>query len=151
MLTDLLLAIVHHLLMFTLVAVLVMEIVTVRPGMGTAQLLRLGRLDGIYGGAAGLILAVGFCRVFFGAKPFEYYLTSSSFWAKIAAFAVVGALSAQPTLRFMQWARSAGADPNFRPADADVAKVRRLMHAEAVVFLLIPIFAAMMARGYGLW
>lgn len=151
MLTDLLLAIVHHLLMFTLVAVLVIEIVTVRPGMAPAQLKRLGRLDGIYGGAAGLILVVGFCRVFFGAKPYDYYLTSSAFWAKIAAFAVVGALSAMPTLRFMQWARAAAIDAAFSPADTEVAKVRRLMHAEAVVFVLIPIFAAMMARGYGLW
>lgn len=151
MFTDLILAIVHHGLMFALVAALAAEIVILRPGIGTAQIKRLGRIDGIYGGAAGLILVVGIGRVFFGAKPYEYYLTSSSFWAKMAIFALVGALSALPTLRLAQWARSAAADATFAPSDADVAKVRRLMHAEAAVFLLIPLFAAMMARGYGLW
>jgi len=150
MLTDLLLAIAHHLLVFSLVAVLVMEIMLVRPGMTTAQILRIGRIDMIYGAIAGLIVVIGFSRVFFGAKPADFYLTSSSFWAKIAAFVLIGILSAPPTLRIIRWRNAAAKDPAYRPSDAEVASVRRLMHWEAIVIIPILIFAAMMARGYAL-
>lgn len=150
MLTDLLLAIAHHLLIFALVAVLVMELMLVRPGMTTAQVLRAGRLDMAYGAIAGLIIVVGFGRVFFGAKPWDFYIYNWVFWAKIAVFAVIGILSVPPTLRLLRWRSAAEKDATFRPSDGEIAGVRRLMHWEAVVFILLPIFAAMMARGVGL-
>ncbi len=150
MLTDLLLAIAHHLLIFAILAVLAMELTMVRPEISNRQLLRLGRLDLAYGILATLILIVGFGRVFFGAKPWDFYIYNWVFWAKIAAFVAVGALSGPPTLRIARWRASAVADPGFRPPSGEIASVRRFMHYEAVVFILIPIFAAMMARGYGL-
>ena len=86
MTTDLLLAIAHHLLFFALIAILAAETVLVRPGLAGDTLKRLGRLDAAYGGLAGLILIVGFCRVFFGLKGWEFYIYNWVFWAKIAAF-----------------------------------------------------------------
>jgi putative membrane protein len=150
MLTDLLLAIAHHLLIFTILAVLVMELMLVRPEMTTAQLLRLGRLDVAYGILATLILIIGFGRVFFGAKPWDFYIYNWTFWAKIAAFVAVGVLSISPTLRIARWRNAAVSDPAFRPPSAEIVSVRKSMHYEAIVFVLIPIFAALMARGYGL-
>lgn len=150
MILDLLLAIAHHLLVFAILAVLVMELMIARPDMTTPQLLRLGRLDMAYGGLATAIILIGIGRVFFGAKPWEFYIYNWAFWAKMAAFLAVGILSAPPTLRIARWRTAAVADPAFRPAADEVAGVRRLMHWEAVVFILIPIFAAIMARGGGL-
>lgn len=150
MLTDLLLAIGHHLLFLALFAILVMELMLVRPDMPAATIRRLGRLDAAYGIVALAILAVGFGRVFFGAKPWEFYVYNWVFWAKIAAFAGVGILSAAPTIRIAHWRAALANDPGFRPGAADVAATRQLMHAEATVFALIPIFATLMARGYGL-
>lgn len=150
MLTDLLLAIAHHLLIFSLLAVLVMEIMLIRPEMSTAQVLRVGRLDIAYGVIATLIIVVGFGRVFLGAKPADFYLANWVFWAKVSAFVIIGLLSAPPTLRIIRWRNAARADPSYRPPAGEVTAVRRLMHTEAMVFILIPIFAAMMARGYGL-
>jgi putative membrane protein len=149
-LTDLVLAIAHHLLIFAILAVLVMELMIVRPEMSTAQILRVGRLDIAYGALAIAIVVIGFGRVFFGAKPWDFYIYNWVFWAKIAAFAAVGILSAQPTIRLGRWRAAAQKDPTFRPAAAEVASVRQFMHYEAAVFILIPIFAAMMARGVGL-
>jgi putative membrane protein len=149
MLTDLILAILHHLLMFTLVAVLVAEIMLVRPEITTAHLRRVEQLDAAYGAAAGLILVVGFGRVFLGLKGAEFYLTNPVFWAKIAAFLVVGLLSVPPTLRILGWRAQRRQNPDFTPAITEVRAIRRFMHWEAAVFVLIPIFAAMMARGYG--
>lgn len=150
MLTDLLLAVAHHLLIFAILAVLAMELTMVRPEISNRQLLRLGRLDLAYGILATLILIVGFGRVFFGAKPWDFYIYNWVFWAKIASFAAVGILSALPTIRIARWRTALANDAAFQPEAADVAATRQLMHAEAMVFVLIPIFAALMARGYGL-
>jgi putative membrane protein len=150
MLTDLILAMAHHLLMFALLAVLVAELIMARPGITTTRLVRLGRLDASYGTIAGLILLVGFARVFFGIKGPDFYLPNPIFWAKIAAFLLVGVLSIVPTLRIFAWRGRLKLEPDFLPGHEELRNVRRYLHMEAAVFVLIPIFAALMARGYGL-
>jgi putative membrane protein len=146
---DLLLAIAHHLLMFALLAVLVMEMMLARPGLDANRLGRLGSLDLVYGATAGLLLAVGFARVFFGLKGPEYYFANVFFWLKIAAFLVVGLLSVPATRRILAWRGRARTEPGFVPPADEIAMVRRYMHAEATVFVLIPVFAALMARYSG--
>src|SRR5829696_670517 len=117
MLTDLLLAIAHHLLIFALLAVLVMQIALMKPGLDAALLSRIVRLDMAYGVIAGVIIVVGFARVFFGLKGPEYYLANHFFWAKIAAFVAVGLLSVAPTIRIRGWWAQARARPSFSPSD----------------------------------
>lgn len=146
---DLILAIAHHLLMFALLAVLVMEMMLARPGLGPDRLARLGGLDLAYGATAGLLLAVGFARVFFGLKGPEYYFANVFFWLKIAAFLIVGLLSVPPTRRILAWRARARTEPGFSPPADEIAVVRRYMHIEAMVFVLIPVFAALMARYSG--
>ncbi|WGU40509.1 MULTISPECIES: DUF2214 family protein [unclassified Phenylobacterium] len=148
--TDLLLAIAHHLLVFSLAAILAVELATIRPGLGGASLRRLGIVDLHYGLIAALILIVGFARVYMGVKGPEAYLGAWTFWAKVGAFALVGLLSAPPTLRILQWRKRARAEPGFALGAADVKAVRPFLIAELAVFALIPVFAAMMARGIGL-
>jgi putative membrane protein len=147
---DLVLAILHHLLILSLAGLMLAGFVLVRPGVSGGALKALGGIDASYGGAAVLILIVGFGRVYLGAKGADTYLHNPVFWAKIAAFAAVGLLSIQPTIAILKWRKAAAADPAFVPSGAEVAKVRKVMLAELLVFALIPIFAAAMARGYGL-
>lgn len=149
MLVDVLLAIAHFLLIFVLLAILVAQMTTVKPGIGARQLSLVGAMDLAYGIAAGLLLVVGFGRVFFGLKGAAFYLTNHSFWTKIALFAVVALLSIQPTLRFIAWRRSAAADQAFTPPEVEIKRVRMFMHLEATVFFIIPVFAVLMARGIG--
>jgi len=87
---------------------------------------------------------VGFLRATFAAKGWSYYSHNTFFWAKLATFAVIGLLSIAPTLTFMRW-RRAGESPDALA----VAAVRRYLHYELGLFLLLPLFAAAMARGYG--
>lgn len=148
--TDLILAIAHHLLVFSLAAIIAAELATVRTGMSGASLRRLGTVDLFYGAIAGGVLVVGFLRVFFGAKGPTAYLPNPVFWAKIGVFALVGLLSVPPTLRILRWGRQARIDPAFSPPEIDVRHVRRFLIAEAALFSLIPALAAVMARGYGL-
>ena len=120
-----------------------------RPGLKRDTLALVGRIDGLYGGIAMLIIVVGAGRVLFGLKGWEFYVTYWAFWAKMAAFALVGLLSIQPTIRFIRWRKAAASDPAFAVSDAEIRGVRFYLHAEATVFVLIPIFAAIMARGIG--
>jgi putative membrane protein len=141
---DLTLAIAHHLLIFALFGVLFTEFMLIRRGVDQATIAKVARLDLGYGVAAGLILIVGFSRAFFAAKGWGYYAHNLFFWAKVATFGLIGVLSAPPTLAYLGWRRADAA-----PSDVQVANVRRYLHMELVLFALLPIFAAAMARGYG--
>jgi putative membrane protein len=147
---DLVLAILHHLTILSLAGLLAAELALVRPGVGGTSLKTLGAVDAGYGAMAGLILVVGFSRVFLGAKGSAFYIENPVFWTKIAAFAVVGVLSIWPTVAILKWRKQAKADPAFAPSADEVARVRRVLVLELLVFALIPVFAAAMARGYGL-
>jgi len=147
---DLLLAIAHHLLILLFAALLTVELVLLMRPLDNQGATIIARVDGPLGGVAVLLLAVGFLRVFLGAKPEAFYLQSPLFWAKIAAFLAVGILTIIPTVRFIRWSRSAKSDAGFVPPAGEITAVRRLVATEALVFLLIPTFAALMARGYGL-
>ena len=142
-------AIAHHLRMFALLAVLVTEMMLVRQALSGDRLDRLGSLDLSYGALAGLLLAVGFARVFFGLKGPDYYLPNVFFWLKIACFLLVGLLSVPPTRMFIAWRGKTRLDRAFVPPPAEIAAARRYMHAEAAFFFLIPVFAALMARYSG--
>jgi len=146
---DVLLACWHHLLAFGIAAVIAAELALIRPSMTVAEIRRSARIDLFYGILAALILAVGFSRAVFAAKGWAYYHHNGFFQAKMAAFVVVGLLSIVPTVRLIAWRDADRRAPGTLPSAAAIAGVRRLLWIEAAVFTLIPIFAALMARGYG--
>ncbi len=147
---DIPLAIAHHLLVFTLTGVLAAELVLVRLELTPGRLRALGAVDALYGGLAVLILIVGFARVFHGAKGAEFYLSNHVFWTKVGAFLVVGLLSIAPTVLFFRWRKRAKADASALPPNGEVRLARLCLIAEVAVFLTIPVWAALMARGVGL-
>lgn len=140
------LAAAHHLAVFTLVAVLAAETALIFTGPLTAPVLaRLGRLDLFYGLVALAVLALGIGRVFFGLKDWTFYAGNAFFWAKIAAFLAVGALSAPPTIAFGRWGRavrSGGALPGM----AEIGRVRRFVVAQWALLATIPLFAAALGQ-----
>lgn len=150
MMADLTLAVLHFILILALAGILGPEAGLVHEGMGGMQANRVAVLDRSYGAAAGLLLVVGFLRVFYGAKGAAFYLENPVFWAKIAAFMLIAALSILPTVKFIAWQRRARKEPGFRPAAAEVHSVWRLIVAQATVLAAIPLLAGAMARGYGL-
>ena len=150
MMTDLVLAALHFILIFAIIGILGAEAGLVQDGMDGRQANRVAVLDRGYGAAAGLLLVVGFLRVFYGARGADFYLHNPVFWAKIGVFALAGALSVPPTIRFIVWQRRVRKEPSFRLAAADVRGVRRLIVAQLALLLVIPVLAGAMARGYGL-
>jgi putative membrane protein len=148
--TDLILAIAHHLSVFTLAGLLLAEVALLRPGISGDRLKQIGAVDAAYGAVAGLIVVVGILRVIFGDKGADYYIHNWAFWLKMAAFVLVGLLSIPPTMSILGWRRKLVADPNFTPDPGLVARLRRFFAGEIIAFAFIPIFAAAMARGYGI-
>ncbi|MDG4881096.1 DUF2214 family protein [Mesorhizobium sp. WSM4884] len=146
---DLLLAIAHHLLVFSLAGIIGAEFVLVRGELEATTLKRLAGIDRHYGIIATLIVVVGICRVFFGLKGWEFYVYNWVFWAKMVAFIIVGLLSIIPTVRIIAWNRQASGNPSFSVPAAELASVKNYVRAEGFIFLLIPVFAAAMSRGYG--
>lgn len=146
---DLLLAITHHLAVFTLVALYAAEFALLRPGLAGPRLHQLARIDAAYGGVAGLVIVVGIIRVIFGAAGWEYYVTNLAFWGKMAAFLVMGLLTIPPTMAIRKWLKTTATDNAYAPPATEIASSRRFVHLQAGVLVLIPIFAAAMARGYG--
>jgi putative membrane protein len=147
---DFLLASAHHLIVFGIASVLAAEIALMRPAAMSPHTVKLlGRFDAVYGGLAMAILAVGFARVWFGAKGPDFYLHNPVFWAKIGAFAVVGLVSIRPTLRMLAWQKLLKANAAFVPPVQEIAALRRQLLLEIHVFALIPVLAAAMARSIG--
>jgi putative membrane protein len=149
MLADLWFAVLHHILIFLLAGVLAAEAALIRPGLRGGSLAFLGRVDAAYGALAAAVLAAGICRLAFGYKGWEAYLVNWAFWGKMAAFAAVGLLSIPPTMRILRWRRTASANGDYVVPDGEISGAQRFLWAQAAVFALIPVFAAVMARGYG--
>ena len=146
---DLLLAIAHHLPVFTLVAIFAAEWALLRPGLSPSQLRPLARLDLSYGIVAGIVIAVGVVRAIFAAKGWDYYASNHAFWGKMTAFLLMGLLSIPPTLAIRRWAANSRANPGAAVPPAELMRSRRFLHLQALALLFVPVFAAMMARGYG--
>jgi len=149
MLLDAFLSFAHFLAVFVLVGTLVAEAFLIRLPPSPALVRTLSRVDLFYGISAGLVLAAGFSRVFWGLKDESYYWGQPFFWAKLAAFAVVGAISVLPTLKFIAWTGRLKIDESALPGVDEFKSVRRLIMIEVHVLVLVPLFAALMARGVG--
>ena len=65
------------------------------------------------------------------------------FWAKMVAFLAVGLISIGPTRAFIKWVK-------VLPDEAAIKSIRRFVMIELHVFVLVPLFAVLMARGFGL-
>ena len=147
---DLILAGAHHLAVFVVVGIVSAEFALLRPGLSGARLSQLAKIDRAYGGAAMLVILAGVSRVLFGQAGAGYYLANHVFWGKMGLFVVVGLLSIQPTMALLAWSRLLKADPGFVVPDSAVAVSRRFIHLQIIGLALIPLFAAAMARGYGI-
>jgi putative membrane protein len=141
--SDLTWAIAHHVMAFGIFGLLFAEFIALNGTLNESAIRRIAALDLWYGVLAGLIVIVGFGRANFAAKGWAYYSHNGFFWAKLATFAAIALLSIPPTLAFNRWRRTA-----TLPDAAALRSVRRYMHIELTLFVLLPMFAAAMARGF---
>ena len=148
MLTDLVLAILHHLAIVSLIVLLAFEFAVLKPGLNMKDLGRVGRVDAAYGVTAGLVIVIGICRVIWGAKGAGFSLSNPWFWAKMASFAAIGLLSIPPTLALLKWRKASRQNAAFLPPESEIMRLRLFIHGEVALLALVVAFAAAMAR-YG--
>jgi putative membrane protein len=149
MLMQALVAYLHYLSFLLTGMFLAWELILLRPGLGARELRTLGRVDLLYFVSAMAILATGLARVFWFAKGPGFYLANPVFYAKVGLFVAVAVLSLPPTLAFRRWRLALEAGQAPAASDPEMRRLRRFVHAEVGLFLLIPLLAALMARGIG--
>jgi putative membrane protein len=147
--TDVFLAIAHHLLIFGMLAVIAMEIGLLRGSLSAQSVRQIARIDAGYGIMAILVVLAGVARVIWGAKGYEYYIHNIFFWLKMAAFIATGLASITPTVRYLRWRKALEANPAYLPPAAEIATVQLWLRLQIVLFALLPVFAALMARYSG--
>jgi len=149
MLRDALLAWFHYLSIFLLVAAQAAQAVLLRPGLSANGVRRLAFYDRIYGLSAVAVLASGVLRLTLGAKGVAFYMHNPWFHAKIAVYVLIALCSIMPTIAFLRWSKAAR-QAGHVPDDAAIRGARRWVLAETHLLVLLPLFAALMARGYGM-
>jgi putative membrane protein len=144
-----LMAFLHHLAAFTVVAALAVEVAMFKPPLSVLQARRLQRTDLIFGVAATVVLVVGLLRVTYFEKGPQYYWHDGYFLLKFAAFVIAALVSIYPTVTFLSWNRALKDDtPPQIPAER-ARRVRLCLMFELSALVLILFGAAFMARGFG--
>ena len=140
-------AFLHHLCAFTLVSALAVEFILIGQELSHATAKRIVVADAILGAAAGLLLVVGLCRVFFFEKGAAYYFHSHAFMAKFSVFIAVGLLSIVPTLEFLKWRKPVKAGQVPVVSAEKLRFIKKIIHGELGAVVIILLCAAIMARG----
>ena len=105
---DAVLAYFHYVAIFMLFAYLVAESMIIKRPLDAAGILRIGKVDLIFGALAVAVLITGFLRLAYGAKGADFYMQSWPFYVKVGLFLFVGMISIYPTLAFVRWRRCRG-------------------------------------------
>jgi putative membrane protein len=144
-----LMATLHHLAAFTLVATLAIEVATFKPPLSALQARRLQRVDMVFGIAALLLLTVGLLRVTWFEKSPAYYWHDAYFLTKFGAFIAAALISIYPTMTFVSWTKAlkSGSAPEVPLQRAKRVRMCFMLELTAVVVILP--CAALMARGFG--
>jgi putative membrane protein len=106
---------------------------------------RLLAADNLWGAAAGLWIASGLGRVFFGGKEPSFYWHNGFFWVKLALFGLVFALELTPMITFIRVRSARRRSAPLRRFSVEA--YRRINSAEVVLVVAIVFVAAFMARG----
>lgn len=150
MVTTAVMAFLHHLMAFALVAAVVYEFIAYRKGLTIEEARRIQRADLMYGISAGFLLIVGLLRVFYFEKGPAFYSNNPFFWLKMNAFLVVGLLSIDPTIRYLRWNKILKQNVAPEIPDKEYKRTRLTLTLEVIGLAVILFAAALMARGIGM-
>jgi putative membrane protein len=110
----------------------------------------LGTVDLGYFLALIASLATGLARALFYGRDPTFYLDNRLFWLKIVIFAAIVLLAIIPSLQYLRWNREARSAPVFAPLSREVLRVRSSIAFGLGLWLLLPLIAVLVGRGYGL-
>jgi len=142
-------AFLHHVAAFTLVAALGVEVALFKPPLSAIQARRLLATDSVFGVSAGALLIIGLLRVFFFEKGAAYYFSNAFFLSKLSLFVIAALISIYPTILYLSWRKPlrGGVVPDV--ADSQRKRARMCLMLELTAVLGILFCAPFMARGFG--
>jgi putative membrane protein len=144
---EALLAYAHFLAILTMVVFISSEAALCRPEWINAKVVeRLGKVDMVYGIAAGAVLLTGIARTWWGIKGTPWYWGHGLLHLKLALFIAVGLISIKPTLMFRRWGKQLAAGGGL-PDETQVRLARKWVMVQAHLVALIPLAAVFLARG----
>ncbi len=145
---DAFVAYLHYLGMMCLLAALVVEYLLLAGDLDYGRARQLVNADLVYWIALVLVLASGVIRLTSLGKGTPFYAANPLFHAKMVLFVAVAALYLYPSiiLARLRGRLRSGAKPDLGPAAHRLVSVLRI---QVAVFLLIPLLAVLMGRGFG--
>ncbi|MEQ8706065.1 MAG: DUF2214 family protein [Phaeodactylibacter sp.] len=134
----------HFMSILTMVCAIVGEAWLIRPRLQRRVVQQLFVLDSVYGLSALAIVGIGLLLWFGVGKPADYYSKNWIFHLKLGLFTGMAILSVWPTIFFFRHRKGAAEDWIDVPR-----RIRLMLRLELALLLLIPLCAALMARGFG--
>ncbi|WP_427156887.1 DUF2214 family protein [Aliinostoc sp. HNIBRCY26] len=141
----------HYLGFMLAFGALVVESQNLKKDISLKEAWRVVIADAIYGLSAVTILITGILRVIYFGKGSDYYLSNPVFYIKVSLFILVSLLSLYPTFSFLSWIKNL---LDNQPPKTELPQLQRLtwlIRGELVGFALIPLLAAVLARGIRIW
>jgi len=149
MLINALFAFLHFAAAFGIVAAIVYQRLTFNRNLGWRDACMMQRSDRWYGIFAGMILAVGLCRVYFFEKGSEFYFSSPFFRVKLALFLSIGLISIYPTVTYLSWRKDTAHNRPPVISDRQFAAISAILNLELILLLALMLSASLMAKGIG--
>ena len=149
MLTQAIITYFHFIAIILLFISLTVEKILFKPAIDTATAKKIIVFDGIYGGAAVLLLLTGFLKYFFFGKGAAYYNHNHLMWIKLSLFLIVGLLSIKPTVYFLKWRKVLKSGGEIIITAQDYKSISMFIHMELGIAVFIPLLATLLARGFG--
>ncbi len=128
-------------------ASLIVENLTFKEKLSLDESKRIVIADICYGLAAVIILVTGILRVLYFGKGSDYYLDNPVFYIKVGLYLLVGLVSLYPTITFILWVRDLQNNQVPTLGINQVNIISYILKFEIVGFSLLPLLAAILARG----
>jgi putative membrane protein len=130
-------------------AALVLERRLIRPQPDRRDAIWMVITDIVYGIAALGVLGTGILRVLYFGQGSSFYTENPLFWWKVGAYLAVGTLSLYPTITYILWAIPLRKGELPQVSESLATRLKWILNIEILGFALIPLLAALMARGVG--
>jgi putative membrane protein len=130
-------------------AALVLERRLIRPQPDRRDAIWMVITDIVYGIAALGVLGTGILRVLYFGQGSSFYTENPLFWWKVGAYLAVGTLSLYPTITYILWAIPLRKGELPQVSESLATRLKWILNIEILGFGLIPLLAALMARGVG--
>jgi putative membrane protein len=140
----------HFLAVFSIFATVFLEWQTMSRTPTYAEARRIQLCDKWFGIFAGVVLVVGFLRVFYFEKGKAFYTSNPFFHAKLTLFVIIGLVSIYPTVRFIKWRAQTSQGLAPVVSAEEHKRIMVVLRAELVLLLGMALCASLMARAVSL-